>query len=118
MIATVGALAIGYLISSLMKGSTGALILTFALFLFIFSIIQSLLTVSNVNPWFVFTFAADIVLDITVSPYPVSTVTMSGGTTITNYVPDVGTSVVVMVAYTVVALVLAYYFFQRREMSA
>ena len=36
----------------------------------------------------------------------------------TNYVPDVGTSIAVMVVYAVVALVMAYYFFQRREMSA
>ena len=118
MLASIGALAIGYLISSVMKGSTGALILTFALFLFIFTIIQSILSVSNVNPWFVYTFAANTVLEITVSPYPVTTVTTGGGMTITNYVPDVGVSIAVMVAYTAVALVLTYFFFKRREMSA
>jgi ABC-2 type transport system permease protein len=124
MLYSVAALAVGYHISSVMKGATGSLILTFALFLFIFSIIQSILSVSNVNPWFVLTFAAATISDIIQVPYPVtnsSTVTgMATGkiVTVTNYAPDIGVSIAVMAAYVVIALVLTYFFFKRREMTA
>ncbi len=122
MLYSVAALSIGYLISSLMKGSTGALILTFALFVFIFSIISSLLSFSNVNPWFVLTFAGETILYITQVPYPVggaSALAGAGqGITMTTFIPDVGISIAVMVSYTVVALVLSYIFFKRRQMSA
>jgi ABC-type transport system involved in multi-copper enzyme maturation permease subunit len=121
MMYSVAALAVGYLISSIMKGSTGSLILTFALFVFLFSIISGILTISNVNPWFILSFAGNTITDITQVPYPASSaasgpvrMAIAGNT----YVPDVGTSIAVMIAYAVVALILAYYFFQRREMSA
>ncbi len=77
--------------------------------------------ISNVEPWFVVTFAAGTISDIMTSPYPVTTsatATVRGGLSITNYVPDIGTSIAVMIAYAVVALVLTYFFFKRREMSA
>ena len=64
-------------------------------------------------------FADAAILDITVSPYPVSSAAngLKAGT-IPNYAPDIVTSIVVMVVYAVIALVLTYFFFKRREMSA
>jgi ABC-2 type transport system permease protein len=122
MLYSIAALAVGYLISSVMKGSTGSLILTFALFLFIFSIITSVLSLSGVEPWFILTFAGGTIADITQVPYPVTTTTNIGNgaqaITLNNYIPDVGVAIAVMVAYAVVALLLAYVFFKRREMSA
>lgn len=122
MLYSVAALSIGYLISSIMKGSTGSLILTFALFLFIFSIVTSVLSVGGVNPWFVLSFAGETIGDITQVPYPVgSSSTVSSGRMAINanvYVPDIGVSIAVMVGYTIVALALSYFFFKRREMSA
>lgn len=124
MLYSLSALSIGYLISATMKGSMGALILTFALFLFIFSIISTALSVGNVDPWFIITHAAQTIQHITEVPYPVGT----GSGTIgdggapgmpsTAFIPDVNTSIVVMIAYTVASLVLAYVVFKRREMSA
>ena len=122
MVYSLAALAIGYLISSIMKGSTGSLILTFALFLFIFSIVTNVLSLGKVDPWFIVSFAGQTIGDITQVPYPtggsstggVGRSPLSAG----EYVPDVGVSVMVMVVYAVAALLLSYYFFQRREMSA
>ncbi len=122
MLYSVSALAVGYLISSVMKGSTGALILTFALFLFIFSIVTSVLSIGGVEPWFILTFAGETIANITQVPYPVTTTTQfgsgAGSVTLTTYIPDVGVAIAVMIAYTVVSLLLAYVFFKRREMSA
>jgi ABC-2 type transport system permease protein len=121
MLYSVAALAVGYLVSTIMKGSTESLILTFAMLLFIFPIFSAVLSLSNVDPWFILSFAGNTISDITQVPYPVTT---SGGGGVraalsgTNYVPNVGTSIAVMIAYAVIALILAYYLFQRREMSA
>ncbi len=87
---SVATLAVAYLISSVMKGSTGSLIFTFALFVFIFNIVSEILTISNVDPWFMLNFADAAILDITVSPYPVSSAAngLKAGT-IPNYALDV-----------------------------
>ncbi len=119
---SVAALAVGYLISATMKGSTGSLILTFALFLFIFSIVDSVLSAGGVKPWFMLSFAGGTISDITTSPYPVDIIKSGGGVrgALMNntYVPDVGLSIIVMIAYAVIALVICYLIFNRREMSA
>jgi ABC-2 type transport system permease protein len=118
------ALAVGYLISSIMRGSTGALILTFALFFIIFSLVAGMLQVGGVKPWFIITFAAGTILDILKVPYPVDSsgsglpAPGAGDISYTNFVPEVGLSIAVMLAYTIISLVLAYVFFRRREMSA
>ena len=119
---SVAALSVGYLVSAVMKGSTGALILTFALFLFIFNILDTVLSAGGVRPWFMLSFAGGTISDITVNP-PLQDVIRSGvgprGALLSNtYIPDVGLSIIVMVAYAVVALALCYYIFNRREMSA
>lgn len=119
---SVAAVSVGYLISSVMKGSTGSLILTFALFLFIFSIVTSLLSVGGVKPWFVLSFAGETIGDIMTSPYPTDHIAAVGAgqrMIDTNvYAPDVGLSIAVMIAYIVIALVLSYVVFKRREMAA
>ena len=124
MLYGIAALAVAYLISSVMKGSTGALILTFAMFLFVFNIVTSLIgALGGIKPWFMIDFAGSTLSYITSNPYPVDsvqTIDIGGGQTFTSYLfyPDIGVSIAVMIAYTVVALFLAYVFFKRREMSA
>lgn len=119
MLYSVAALSVGYLISSIMKGTTGAQVLTFALFLFIFSMVTQLLTMSDVKPWFIVTFASGVIGDITQEPYPVDRSSSGEGPfAVSSFVPDVGVSMAVMAAYALVSLMLTYYFFKRREMSA
>jgi len=119
MLYSIAAMSVGYLISSIMKGTTGAQVLTFALFLFIFNIVTRLLTMSDVKPWFAVTFAGEVIVDITQEPYPVDRgATGEGPLAVSSFVPDVGVSVAVMVAYVLVSLMLTYFFFKRREMVA
>jgi ABC-2 type transport system permease protein len=124
MLYGVSALAVAYLISSFMKGATGALILTFFLFLLILDIASGLIgALGGVNPWFLINFAGSSLLYITMWPYPVNSVEhtqIAGTQSITTYtfVPDIGVSIAVMVAYIVVALLLSYVLFKRREMAA
>jgi len=119
MMYSVAALSVGYLISSIMSGTTGAQVLTFAMFLFIFTMVVRLLTVGDVKPWFILTFAGDVIGYITQEPYPVEvTPTGEGPIAVSSFVPDVGVSMAVMVVYVLASLALTYFFFKRREMSA
>ncbi|WP_019178420.1 ABC transporter permease [Methanomassiliicoccus luminyensis] len=120
----VSALAVAFFISSLMKGSTGSLILTFALFFFVFNIAGSLLgALGGIKPWFIPTFAGETLSYIMQTPYPVDeiwTQTIEGFGDFTTYLfyPKIWESVGVMIAWTVIPLALAYFLFKRREMAA
>ena len=119
MLYSVAAMSVGYLISSVMKGATGAQVLTFSLFLFIFNIVTRVLTLGDVEPWFAVTFAGEVVVDITLDPYPVDrTASGEGPLAVSSFVPDVGLSIAVMAAYAAASLMLTCFFFKRREMSS
>lgn len=118
------ALAVAFFVSSLMKGSAGSLILTFALFFFVFYIVGSMISsIGGIKPWFLPTFAGDSLAYIMQTPYPVDEVIITpiegfGDFTTYVYYPEVWMSVGVMIAWTVIPLVLAYFLFKRREMAA
>ena len=118
----VAALAIGYLISSFMKGSTGALILTFALLLMILPIVDTVATLSKAKPDFSLTFSSGVIGYIMETPYPtdfVQNIDFGGRTfEFLNYYPDVSLSIIVALAYSALAITLAIWLFDRREMAA
>ncbi len=113
---------VGYLISSFMKGGTGALVFTFALLFLIMPIVDRVLTFAKVKPEFSLTFIGDSIQYIMESPYPqdfVRDFPMGGGTTleITNYYPDPSLAVIGMITYAVVTICIAIWLFNRREMA-
>ena len=118
----VAALAIGYLISSFMKGSTGALILTFALLLMILPIVDTVATLSKAKPDFSLTFSSGVIGYIMETPYPtdfVQNIDFGGRTfEFLNYYPDMSLSIIVALAYSALAITLAIWLFNRREMAA
>lgn len=124
MLYGISALAVAFLVSSIMKGTAGAMILTFALFFFVFNIITSLIGVlGGIKPWFMVDFAGSTLSYITTEPYPQDNVMAfdipgGGSMDVYYFYPDVVISIVVMIVYALVALVLAYLFFHRREMAA
>lgn len=124
MLYGVSALAVAFLVSSIMKGTAGAMILTFALFFFVFNIITSLVgALGGIKPWFMVDFAGSTMSYITTEPYPqddVYSFNVPGGGSMVFYsfYPDVAISIVVMIVYAIAALVIAYLLFHRREMSA
>jgi len=114
--------AVGYLISAVMKGSTGSLVLTFAILFLIFPIVDGVMTIVKVEPNFSLTFGAGAIQYIMRTPYPqdfVQSFDWGGGTfEMTYYFPDPGLAVGMMVAYAVVCLLIAGILFNRREMAA
>jgi ABC-2 type transport system permease protein len=120
----ISAVAVAFLISAVMKGSTGSLILTFALFFLIFSIMTSLIgQLGGIKPWFMLDFAGSTLGYVMQDPYPTDSIQefpVGDGTSITvnNFYPEIWLSIAVMIAYAVGSFILAYVFFKRREMSA
>ncbi|MCG7844694.1 MAG: ABC transporter permease, partial [Methanomassiliicoccales archaeon] len=101
----VAAAALGFFLSSIFKGSTGALVLTFFTLLMILPLVQGIFMINQTEPTFVLTYASGPISYLMSSPYPTG-----------DYIPDVGTSLVVIAIYTLVLLVLGLLFFKRREM--
>lgn len=125
----VAAVGVGYLVSAIMKGATGALIFTFAILFLIFPILDGVLSFAGAKPVFSVTFSAEAISYIMQTPYPTDQkLTLptggafgeGGGSTVQvwNYYPDVSTAALVMVIYALVAIAAALVIFHRREMAA
>jgi ABC-type transport system involved in multi-copper enzyme maturation permease subunit len=131
LIYALAAIGVGYLISAVMKGSTGALVFTFAILFLIFPIIDGVLSFAQAKPNFSLTFSAQAIDNIMQTPYPkdtLVTIPLSGrfggggiaGDTAQfySYYPDVMLAAEVMMVYALVTIILAVILFRRREMSA
>lgn len=127
----IAAVSVGYLISSIMKGATGALVFTFAVLFLILPIIDGVLSFAGAKPVYSLTFSAQAISYIMQTPYPTDQLLnlpiggrfIGGNNTsdtvpVWNYYPDVGTAAMVMVAYAVVGTIVALLIFRRREMAA
>jgi len=119
------AVGLGLLVSSIMKGSTGSLILTFFLLFLILPSVDSIFSLTEeLAPTPSLTFAATSITSVLTVPYPPETsaltIPLEGFGDFTTYIhtPPLATAVVVMAAWAIVSLVLAYVLFRRREMSA
>jgi hypothetical protein len=104
----------------LLKGSTGALILTFALLLLIMPMISGILSLTSVKPDFLLSFAGDSVGSMMQSPYPQDSQFVVGANgqdmTIWSYYAQPWTATAVMLAYGTVTFILGFLAFRKREM--
>jgi ABC-2 type transport system permease protein len=114
---TIVAMAIAYLISSILKGTTGATVLTIFLMIMILPIVDSISMVAGVKLEASVTFASGVITFIMSDPYPVDSSMSMGGLTFHNYYPDPTMAAVVMAIYAVVAIVLSLVLFKRKELS-
>ncbi|HEV8594183.1 MAG TPA: ABC transporter permease [Thermoplasmata archaeon] len=108
MVCVVG---VSFLISAILRTTISATILTFFLFFLIFNIVQGVLLITDVDPWFLPTAAAGIIGDVLAPAGP-------GPGPGFGYVPDVGVSLAVFAAYFLVGAVAAVFLYARRELVA
>ncbi len=114
----VAVMAVAYLISSLLKGTTGSTVLTFFLFIMILPIIDSVSILSGVKLGGSVTFAAGVIQYIIQDPYPVdSTSSFGGGFTFYNFYPEPAIAAITIAVYAVVAIVLSIILFKRKQLS-
>ena len=118
----IAASSIGYLISSVMRGSIGAIVLTFFLLFMILPISDALVgTIGGISPEYSLTFQAGAVDYLFQTPYPQDTVLETpipggGNMTIYSFIPTVGMAIGVMLGYIIVCNLIAIFLFKRREM--
>jgi len=109
-----------FLISSAFRGVTGATVLVFFLFIIILPIIDQVLgTVVETKPWFTPTFAYGIIQQSLTVPYPTegaSTFMFEQFGTV-QFIPEISTSLLIMLVYTLAACISSILIFRRREMK-
>lgn len=113
----IAAMAVAYLVSSLLKGSTGAIVLTFFLFVMILPIVDSVSMLSGTKIEGSLTFSANALVYILSDPYPVDTSQDFEVFTMNVYYPDPGLAHVVMLGYAAVSLLIGLYVFRRRQLA-
>ena len=122
---TTAALGVAFLLSSALRTTTMASVLTFALLFFILTVASSIFSFAGVRPDGSLTFAGQTISNILAGPYPdaypVDTTVGGGpgggGFRITIFSPAVGTSIGVMAAWALAAFGLALVLYRRREMT-
>jgi ABC-2 type transport system permease protein len=110
-----------FFFSSLFKSSSMSIIVTAILFLFVFSLLQTLVaTLVKIEPWFILTYGAGIIGNILSVSYPehVHTETFGGGgISITSYNATITEGLAILGLYFIVTVVLGLLIFERREFS-
>ena len=116
-----GVLGLTFFFSSLFKSSSMSIIVTAILFLFVFSLLQTLVaTLVKIEPWFILTYGAGIIGNVLTVPYPehIHTETFGGGRiSITTYNATIPEGIAILGLYFVVTVVLGLLFFERKEFT-
>ena len=111
-------LAVAYLISSLMKGTTGATVLTFLLFIIILPIVDSVSNVTGVKMEGSLGFAASVITSIITDPYPTDwSMDMGTGFSFSVFYPTPWIAAVVMFVYAAIAIALSIVLFKRKQLT-
>jgi len=114
-------LGFSFLFSSLFKNSSYSILVTAILFLFVFSLIQNLVSsLVQIEPWFLLTYGAEIIANILTVPYPPNVSTRSFGPnnfTLTSYSATVPEGLMIITVYIVVTAILGLILFERREFN-
>jgi ABC-2 type transport system permease protein len=108
------ALSIAFLFSSLFKKSAFPVILTGALMLIGFNIISGIVSASDIEPWFVLSYAEKVITQIFTVPYPEHITTVGNVTTYTATIPQ---SITIMAIYAVVSLAIGYFAFKNTDIT-
>jgi ABC-2 type transport system permease protein len=116
-----GVLGFTFFFSSLFKSSSMSIIVTAILFLFVFSLLQTLVaTLVKIEPWFILTYGAGIIGNILTVPYPehIHTETFGGGRiSLTTYSATIPEGLAILGLYFIVTVVLGLLLFERKEFT-
>ncbi len=112
--------AVAMLFSSVLKTNTAAIVATVLTFMMIMTIVTQLLSMSNIDPFFMASNAGEAISYSLESMYPTTyTATMHTpdgvAMTSTTYVPTETTSAIVLLGYVIISLVVANIMFKRRQ---
>jgi ABC-2 type transport system permease protein len=110
-----------FFFSSLFKSSSISILVTAILFLFAFTLIETLVAdLVQVEPWFILTYGAGIIGNILTVPYPehVHTQTFGQGRiSITTYNATIPEGIAILGLYFIITAILGLVLFERKEFT-
>ena len=114
-----GVVGLTFFFSSILKGSMGATLLSFFMLFMIMPIVESVITITGNEPWYLITYASGIITEvINPSPVRVEKITVERSPiTIWVFHPDFLTSTIVLLGYFIVTLALSLIIVDRKEMT-
>ncbi len=122
----IAVLGFTFFFSSLFKSTSYSILVTAILFLFAFTLIETLVAaLAQIEPWFILTYGSEIIGNVLASPYPAHITTISGAfgrggaaapkfTTFNVTVPE---GLVIIAAYFIVTAILGLVLFERKEFN-
>jgi ABC-type transport system involved in multi-copper enzyme maturation permease subunit len=118
----VAVLGFTFFFSSLFKSSSMSILITAILFLFVFSLIQTLVSaLVQIEPWFILTYGSTIIGNVLITPYPPQMVTNSlgpgGSVTLTTFNATIPEGLAIMLIYFAVTAILGLILFERKEFN-
>lgn len=118
----VAVLGFTFFFSSLFKSTSYSILVTAILFLFVFTLVQTLVAgLVKIEPWFILTYGSEIIGNVLQVPYPphVSTTVFGppGTRGLTSYNVTIPAGLAIMAAYFVVTAVLGLLLFERKEFN-
>lgn len=104
---------VAFFVSSLMRTTIAATLIVFFLFFLIFTIVQGVLGVTDVEPWFIPTAGSGIIGNVLAPPsFP------GPGGGFGQYVPDVTASLAMFAAYFLAGSIASILLYARRELMS
>jgi ABC-2 type transport system permease protein len=115
----IAVLGFTFFFSSLFKSSAMSILVTAILFLFAFSLIQTLVSaLVQIEPWFILTYGAQIIGNVLMVPYPSHVSTLEAGRIhLTTYNVPIPEGLAIIGVYFIVTAVLGLLLFERKEFT-
>ncbi len=118
----VSLLALTYMFSTFFKNGAVALVIVAILYFFVFNIIDGVIQLTGIEPWFSITYAANIITLVFqgshMGDYPHRTVLHPGnGITVTIYNPYIWEGVAIMLGYLLISAIISTVVFEKKEMK-
>jgi ABC-2 type transport system permease protein len=115
-----------FFFSSLFKSTSYSILVTAILFLFAFTLIETLISaLAQIEPWFILTYGSEIIGNVLVSPYPKHITTAAGvfgrggaaAPTFTTYNVTIPEGLAIIGIYFLITAVLGLLLFERKEFN-
>jgi ABC-2 type transport system permease protein len=122
----VAVLGFTFFFSSLFKSTSYSILVTAILFLFAFTLIQTLISaLAQIEPWFILTYGSEIIGNVLDPTYPAHITKVSGAfggggpgaPTFTSFNVTIPEGLAIIAAYFVVTAILGLVFFERKEFN-
>lgn len=109
-----------FFFSSLFKSASISILITAILFLFVFNLLQTLVSVlAQIEPWMILTYGSGIIRAAVSNPYPTTFTTPGprGAAGFTLFAPTINEGLAIMAIYFIITAAVGLILFERKEFN-